>query len=105
MKSLLLNSKTQKHVKQICNENRSDTNCWNHYMRSGRKCKLTDLLHTQKLTCTNLSFRIEEQECVPWSGEFQNFEERKHLGILSIFTPIPLTPKMCGLSISSKGRM
>ena len=27
----------------------------------------------------------------------------KHLGILLIFTPIPLTPKKCGLSIGYKG--
>ena len=29
----------------------------------------------------------------------------KHLGILLIFTPIPLTPKKCGLSIGYKGRI
>ena len=46
-----------------------------------------------------VNFRIQEQEGVPWYGEFQN-KDRKHLGILLIFTPIPLTPKMCGLSIS-----
>ena len=32
-------------------------------------------------------------------------QRSKHLGILLIFTPIPLTPKKCGLSIDYKGRI
>ena len=47
-----------------------------------------------------VNFRIQEQESVPWCDEFQN-KDCKHLGILLIFTLIPLTPKMCGLSISN----
>ena len=46
-----------------------------------------------------VNFRIQEQESVAWCVEFQN-KDCKHLGILLIFTPIPLTPKMCGLLIS-----
>ena len=46
-----------------------------------------------------VNFRIQEQESVPWCGEFQN-KDCKLLGILLIFTPIPLTPKMCDLLIS-----
>ena len=46
-----------------------------------------------------VNFRIQEQESVPWCGEFQN-EDYNHLGTLLIFTPIPLMPKKCGLSIS-----
>ena len=36
-----------------------------------------------------------------------NFKKQrsKHLGILLIFTPIPLTPKKCGLAIGYKGRI
>ena len=41
-----------------------------------------------------------ENKSVPWCVEFQN-KDCKHLGILLIFTPIPLMPKMCGLSISN----
>ena len=41
---------------------------------------------------------------IPWSGEFQK-QRSKHLGILLIFTPIPLTPKKCGLSIGYNGRI
>ena len=41
-----------------------------------------------------------ENKSVPWCVEFQN-KDCKHLGILLIFTPIPLTPKMCGLLISN----
>ena len=37
-----------------------------------------------------VSFRIREQESVPWCGGIQNFEDQTFLGRLSIFTPIPL---------------
>ena len=47
-----------------------------------------------------VNFRIWEQKSVPWCDEFQN-KVCKHLGILLIFTPIPLMPKMCGLLISN----
>ena len=47
-----------------------------------------------------INFREREGESIPWCDEFQN-KDCKHLGILLIFTPIPLTPKMCGLSISN----
>ena len=47
-----------------------------------------------------VNFRIWEQESAPGCDEFQN-KDYKHLGILLIFTPIPLTLKMCGLSISN----
>ena len=46
-----------------------------------------------------VNFRIWEQESVPWCDEFKN-KDSKHLGILLIFTLIPLMPKMCGLSMS-----
>ena len=36
-----------------------------------------------------VSFRIREQECVPWCGEIQ-IKDQKFLGRLLIFTPIPL---------------
>ena len=51
-----------------------------------------------------VNFRIQVYESIPWSGEFQR-QRSKHLGILLIFTPIPLTPKKCGLSIGYKGRI
>ena len=35
------------------------------------------------------SFRIKEQESVPWCGEIQN-RMKKYSGTLSIYTPIPL---------------
>ena len=36
-----------------------------------------------------VSFRIREQECVPWCGEIKN-QRSEVLGRLLIFTPIPL---------------
>ena len=47
-----------------------------------------------------VNFKIWEQESVPWCDEFQK-KDCKHLGILLISTPIPLMPKMCGLSINN----
>ena len=47
-----------------------------------------------------VNLRIQEQESVPWYSEFQNSHDQKFLRTLSIFTPIPLVPKKCGLSIS-----
>ena len=47
-----------------------------------------------------VNFRIWKQESVPWCDEFQN-KDCKHLGILLIFTTIPLTPKICSFSISN----
>ena len=39
-----------------------------------------------------VNFIIQEQESVPWYGEFQN-KDCKHLGILLIFTLIPKLTK------------
>ena len=77
-------------------EDRSDTICWKN------ACAQRKINGFTSFAIDNMhyvNFRIQEQESVPWCGEFQN-EDYNHLGTLLIFTPIPLTPKMCGLSIS-----
>ena len=67
-------------------EDRSDTICWKNRCAQQKKNASTSL---ENDNMCYVSFRIREQECVPWCGEIQ-IKDQKFLGRLLIFTPIPL---------------
>ena len=74
-------------------EDRSDTNCWKntylYHIQNIRSGKLTDLLHSQLITCTMKVSEFKNKKAYLGAVKFKT-KNQKFLGRLLIFTPIPL---------------
>ena len=78
------------------------TMCWKntclYHVQNIRSLKLTNLLHSQLITCTMYISEYKNKRVYLNAMKFKT-KDQKYLGILLIFTPISLVPKKCGLSI------
>ena len=104
---LISNSIYYIHMIIVCSwktiENCSYTNCWKntclYHIQIIRSGKLMDLLHLQLITCIMSFFEYRHRKVYFGEVKFKT-KDQKFLRTLLIFTPIPLVPKKCGLSIS-----
>ena len=68
-------------------------------IQNTRSGKLTDLLHSQLITCTMKISEFKNKRAYLGAVKFKT-KDQKYLGILLIFTLIPLMPKKYSLSIN-----